>query len=242
MCKRIFMHRWWKWRLAELFLNNSSCLDFPGGLDGKEFACNVGHLGSIPGLGSPEGENGNHSSILAWEIPWTEDAGGLQCVGSQRVGRDWTTKHCQLPDEAVNGYSRQRLSSGASVWLMQTVHPGWSVSAVFLNCIVTRGWTQALSIEGVKSYPLTAKEFPVSAFQWLLNILNITRVYDPRRRKWQPTPVFLPGESHGQRSLEGYSAWGRRVRHELATEHTHTLWASFATLNNAPQKLSQAHL
>ena len=27
-------------------------------------------------------------------------------------------------------------------------------------------------------------------------------------RKWQPTPVFLPGKSHGQRSLEGYSSWG----------------------------------
>ena len=31
------------------------------------------------------------------------------------------------------------------------------------------------------------------------------------RRKWQPTPVFLPGESHGRRSLIGYSPWGRRV-------------------------------
>ena len=31
----------------------------------------------------------------------------------------------------------------------------------------------------------------------------------PGRREWQPTPVFLPGESHGQRSLEGYSPWGR---------------------------------
>ena len=30
----------------------------------------------------------------------------------------------------------------------------------------------------------------------------------PWRRKWQPTPVFLPGESHGQRSLAGYSLWG----------------------------------
>ena len=29
-----------------------------------------------------------------------------------------------------------------------------------------------------------------------------------RRRAWQPTPVFLPGESHGQRSLVGYSPWG----------------------------------
>ena len=30
----------------------------------------------------------------------------------------------------------------------------------------------------------------------------------PWRRKWQPTPAFLPGKSHGQRSLEGYSPWG----------------------------------
>ena len=38
-------------------------------------------------------------------------------------------------------------------------------------------------------------------------------------RKWQPTPVFLPGKSHGQRSLIGYSPWGRkRVGHDLATK------------------------
>ena len=44
----------------------------------------------------------------------------------------------------------------------------------------------------------------------------------PWRRAWQPTPVFLPGESHGQRSLGGYSPWGhKRVRHDLATENTH---------------------
>ena len=40
----------------------------------------------------------------------------------------------------------------------------------------------------------------------------------PWRRKWQPTPVFLPGESHGPRSLVGYSPWGhKRVGHNLAT-------------------------
>ena len=32
----------------------------------------------------------------------------------------------------------------------------------------------------------------------------------PWSRKWQPTPVFLPGGSHGQRSLAGYSPWGGR--------------------------------
>ena len=41
----------------------------------------------------------------------------------------------------------------------------------------------------------------------------------PWRRKWQPTPVFLPGKSHGQRSLAGSSPWGhKRVRHDLATK------------------------
>ena len=34
------------------------------------------------------------------------------------------------------------------------------------------------------------------------------------RREWQPTPVFLPGEFHGQRNLEGYNPWGGRVRHD----------------------------
>ena len=43
----------------------------------------------------------------------------------------------------------------------------------------------------------------------------------PSRRKWQPTPLFLPGKSHGQRSLVGYSPWGRRVRHDWGAEHTH---------------------
>ena len=45
----------------------------------------------------------------------------------------------------------------------------------------------------------------------------------PWRRAWQPTPVFLPGESHGQRSLVGYSPWGRKESDTTeATEHTGT--------------------
>ena len=41
----------------------------------------------------------------------------------------------------------------------------------------------------------------------------------PWRRKWQTTPVFLPGESHGQRSLAAYSVWShKRVRHDLVTK------------------------
>ena len=52
--------------------------DFPGGSDSKESTSNVGDWDSIPGLGrSPGEENGYHCSILAWEIPWTEEPGGL---------------------------------------------------------------------------------------------------------------------------------------------------------------------
>ena len=36
----------------------------------------------------------------------------------------------------------------------------------------------------------------------------------PWRREWKPTAVFLPGEFHGQKRLEGYNPWGHRVRHD----------------------------
>ena len=70
-----------------------------------------------------------HSSILARKIPWMEEPGRLQSMGSLRVRHDWVT---------------------------------------------------SLSLSTFKHW----------------------------RRKWQPTPVFLPGESHGRRSLVGCSRWG----------------------------------
>ena len=75
-----------------------------------------------------------HSSTLAWKIPWMEEPGGLQSMGSRRVGHKWAT----------------------SFWLFTFMH-------------------------------------------W--------------RRKWQPTPVFLPGESQGRGSLVGCRLWIRRVGH-----------------------------
>ena len=70
-----------------------------------------------------------HSSTLAWEIPWIEEPGRLQSMGSRRVRHDWATS--------------------------------------------------------------------LSLFTFM-----------PWRRKWQPTPVFLPGESQGRRSLVGCRLWG----------------------------------
>ena len=62
---------------------------FPDGSDGKQSACDAGDLDSIPGWEDPlEKEIETQSSILAWRIPWTEKPGGLQSMGSQRVGHD----------------------------------------------------------------------------------------------------------------------------------------------------------
>ena len=59
---------------------------FSGGSNGKESACNLEDPGLIPGLERAAGEgNGNHSSILAWSIPWTEEPGRLQSIGPERV-------------------------------------------------------------------------------------------------------------------------------------------------------------
>ena len=95
-----------------------------------------------------------HSSTLAWKIPWTEEPGRLQSVGSLRVGHDWAT----------------------SLSLFTFLH-------------------------------------------W--------------RRKWQPTPVFLPGESQGQQSLVGCCLWGRTELDtaeatEQQQQHTHILEKAMA--------------
>ena len=56
----------------------------PRWLSGKESACQ-GDMGSIPGSEDPlEKEMPTHSSILAWEIPWTEEPGGLPSLGLQK--------------------------------------------------------------------------------------------------------------------------------------------------------------
>ena len=62
---------------------------FSGGSDGKEPACNVGDLGSVPVCKDPlENRMATHSSILAWRIPKTEKPVSLQFMWSQRVGHD----------------------------------------------------------------------------------------------------------------------------------------------------------
>ena len=67
-------------------------LGFPDGSVGKKSACNAGDQETwVRSLGredSLEEEMAMHSRILAWEIPWTEEPGGLQSKESQRVGHN----------------------------------------------------------------------------------------------------------------------------------------------------------
>ena len=59
-----------------------------------------------------------HSSILAWRIPWTEEPGGLQSMGSQRVGHDLATKRQQQ----IHAYTHTRVCKISGVMVSGRVH------------------------------------------------------------------------------------------------------------------------
>ena len=91
---------------------------FPGGTSGKEPACQCRRhkrrrfdpwVRRIP----LEEGRATHSSILAWRIPWTVEPGGLQSMGSQRIGYDWATNTFIL--------SRQRGAGWIHSWLWGVV-------------------------------------------------------------------------------------------------------------------------
>ena len=73
------------WHLDKFSLDKG----FPGGSVGKASAYSAGDQGLLQSLGQEDPlEKGmaTHSSFHAWRIPWTEEPGGLQSMGSQRVG------------------------------------------------------------------------------------------------------------------------------------------------------------
>ena len=85
-------------------------------LSGKEFTCNVGAAGDTGTISesgrSPGGGHGNHSSILAWRIPWTEEPGRLQSMGLQRVWHNWSN----LAQHSI-AHNQLTLRWGKSLWI-----------------------------------------------------------------------------------------------------------------------------
>ena len=88
------LHNAYSWNFADHRVSQKLTVPHVGGPSGgavvKNPPANAGdirYVGLIPGLGrSPAGGLAVHSSILAWRIPWTEEPGGLESMGSHRVG------------------------------------------------------------------------------------------------------------------------------------------------------------
>ena len=149
-----------------------------------------------------------HASILAWRIPWTEEPGGLQSMGSQRVGHNRSNLAHR---EEVGWRNEEWLLSLFRVikcskitswwWLQNSVNIPKNHQAVPMSMGELDGMhSLSLGFPGgsvVKHSPAKERHACLTAELG-------------RRRAQQPTPVLLPGESHGQRSLVGYSPWGHR--------------------------------
>ena len=74
-------------------INGIQQYGLPWWLNGKESACNAGDAGSIPGSGRPlKKKMATHASTLAWEIPWTEEHGGLPSTGHKESVTTETTQ------------------------------------------------------------------------------------------------------------------------------------------------------
>ena len=105
------------------------CSRLPWGLGDKEPACQCRRCSSIPGQKDPlEEEMATHSRILAWEIPWTKEPGGLQFMGSQESD----TTECK------RGWRCPRSCAWVSVSLLANWVPFWEgpspLLASFLAC------------------------------------------------------------------------------------------------------------
>ena len=94
-----------------------------------------------PGQEDPlEKEMATHSSIPAWRIPWAEEPGRLQSMGSQRVGHDWSNRahSTEFPKNflgccyALLNFKRKRKHHTVKSNLETA---GWNMSGVFPNCI-----------------------------------------------------------------------------------------------------------
>ena len=94
---------------------------FPAGLPGgsviKNLSASAGETSSIPGSGRSPG--GGH--VLAWKIPWTEEPGGLQCMGLKGVGQDLVTGHAHLFPLSLF------CSLSHWTWWVALVHKVWKV-------------------------------------------------------------------------------------------------------------------
>ena len=157
-----------------------------------------------------------HSSTLAWKIPWMEEPGRLQSMGSLRVGYDWSDFTCTHHKSINNVYVdyiqldidlmsvfRQKMKRGRVLTFMNVNRIGqyiWSIICLISEKAMalhssTLAWKIPWMEEPGRLQSMGSRRVGHS---WVTSFSLFTFMH--WRRKWQPTPVFLPGKSHRQRS------------------------------------------
>ena len=86
-----------------------------------------------------EKEMATRSSILAWRIPWTEEPGGLQSIGSQSVGHNWATKHALL----ISNFLQELFKVSVLPFLL--LHDRSQHSAISIQMVTFRTLPNSLS-------------------------------------------------------------------------------------------------
>ena len=112
----------------------------------------------------------------------------------------WEPLDCSSPGSSVHGIFQAKMLEWIVIFFSR--RSSWPRDLTPVSCI-TGGFFTIFAVE----LHGTVVKNPLAKQRW---------EFDPCvgkiswRRKWQPTPVFLPGESHGHRSLVDYSPWGRK--------------------------------
>ena len=141
------------WAFCWFYSPSPSTLGLACSSEGKESACKAGHPGSIPGSGRSFGEgNGNPLQIVAWRIPWTEEPGGPQSMGSWRVGHNWATNTTATPPSQVWPDPSQMpavrpISQMPVAWPSPSVQE-WAVSLFHLSAVTCHLYPYWTSLMG----------------------------------------------------------------------------------------------
>ena len=141
-----------------------------------------------------------HSSVLAWRIPGMGEPGRLPSMGSHRVGHDWSDLAAAAGKTIaltiwpfINNVMSLLFIMLSSLVIGEAMAPHSSTLAWKIPWMEEPGRLQSMGSLGV-------------GHDWATSLSLFTFLH--WRRKWQPTPVFLPGESQGWGSLVGCPLWG----------------------------------
>ena len=136
-----------------------------------------------------------HSSVLPWRIPGTGEPGGLPSMGSCRVRYDWSNLAAADTPQRIKAV----FTRFPCIYVEKAMAPNSSTLAWKIPWMEGPGRLQSMGLRRVGQ-------------DWATSLSLFTFMH--WRRKWQPTPVFLSGESQGRGSLVGCRLWGLTVRHD----------------------------